>query len=223
MQRLRNDECFANLDQSLQHVIVGLAQSRTSLATLLVRESDQTRAHITSQIQHLEKVRLDDRFYDEVVKSLFYPDIFSRQEQVDHDFDGIEDSYQWIFDEPLMPRARYPRQGSADEMLPGWDDFAMWLKSGHKSCYWINGKAGSGKSTLMRYVCQNRRRLKLLKEWSTDRILLTPTYFFWAAGSKLQKTVEGMLRSLIYQMLVECRDLVTCLQVRSMSLVRTKH
>ena len=222
MQRLRNDECFANLDASLQHVIIGLAESRTSLATLTVQESDQTRAHITSQIQRLEQIRLDDRFYDEVVQSLFYPDIFSRQEQVDHDFDGIEDSYQWIFDEPRTRKARRHEQGPTKEIVPYWDDFSMWLKSGHGS-YWINGKAGSGKSSLMSYVCQNNRRLDLLKQWSLDRILLTPTYFFWAAGSTMQNTVEGLLRSLIYQMLVECHELVNCIQVRSMEPMRTTY
>ena len=194
---------------------MGLAESRTSLTTLTVQQSDQTRAHITSQLQKQEQIRVNDRFYDEVVKSLFYPDIFSRQEQIDHNFDGIEDSYQWIFDESQTRRARRHEQEPANEMTPRWDNFAMWLKSGHGS-YWINGKAGSGKSTLMSYVCQNDGRLELLKQWSTNRIILTPTYFFWAAGSKLQNTVEGLLRSLIYQMLVGCRELLKCLKVRSM-------
>ncbi|KAL8792379.1 MAG: hypothetical protein Q9195_004992 [Heterodermia aff. obscurata] len=199
LQRLRNDECFMSLDTSLQHVIVCLVESCTSLAAFTVQESDQTRAHITYQIERLKNIRLEDRYYDEVVKSLFYPDIFSRQEQVDHDFDGIEDSYEWIFQERQTGYAY------------NWDNFTQWLKSGHGS-YWINGKAGSGKSTLMSYICQNNRRLKLLKQWSIDRRLLTPTYFFWAAGTKQQRTVEGLLRSLIYQMLVECHELVNCLQ-----------
>lgn len=194
---------------------MGLAESRTSLNTITVQESDQTRAHITSQIQQLEQIRLDDRFYDEIVKSLFYPDIFSRQEQIDHDFDGIKDSYRWVFQEPQMRKAGRHEQRPANEITPSWDDFAMWLKSGHGS-YWINGKAGSGKSTLMSYVCQDNRRLELLKQWSVNRILLTPTYFFWAAGSKLQNTVEGLLRSLIYQMLMGCHELVDCLRVSSM-------
>jgi len=48
----------------------------------------------------VEQHRLDHRLYDEVTRSLFYPDIFSRQEQVGHIFDGIENSYDWIFQEP---------------------------------------------------------------------------------------------------------------------------
>ena len=178
----------------------------------MVQEPDQTRAHITSQSQRLEQICLDYRFYDEVVKSLFYPDIYSRQEQVDQNFDGIEDSYQWIFHKPQVHEARRHEQGTANENVSCWSDFAIWLKSGH-GAYWVNGKAGSGKSTLMSYVCQNSRTVDLLKHWSIDRVLLTPTYFFWAAGSKMQNTVEGLLRSLIYQMLIKCHELVHCIEV----------
>ena len=180
-----------------------LADSETSLAVLTARESDQTRSHIIAEIQRLQ---IDDRRYDDVTKSLFYPDIFSRQEQVDYDFDGIENSYEWVFHWPRTQKATAHRQ------VPLWDDFAEWLKSG-QGYYWISGKPGSGKSTLMNYICQHKLRQQLLREWCVDRLLLTPTYFFWAAGSRQQKSIDGLLRSLIYQILTECRDLVGCLQV----------
>lgn len=95
---------------------------------------------------------------------------------------------------------------------PLWDDFSVWLKSG-QGLYWINGKAGSGKSTLMNYMCQDGRRLEYLKECSPNGLLLTPSYFFQAASSRQQKSIDGLLRSLIYQMLTECRELVGRLKV----------
>jgi len=98
------------------------------------------------------------------------------------------------------------------EQGPLWDDFRVWLMSG-QGLYWINGKAGSGKSTLMDYVNRHGRRLEYLEEWCPDRLLLTPSYFFWAAGSRLQKSIDGLLRSLIWQMLTECHELVDCLKV----------
>ncbi len=103
---------------------------------------------------------------------------------------------------------------------PLWDDFSVWLKSG-EGLYWINGKAGSGKSTLMNYICQDGRRLEYLKEWSLNRQLLTPSYFFWAAGSRQQKSIDGLLRSLIYQMLTKYPELVGCLKVSYALLVST--
>lgn len=103
---------------------------------------------------------------------------------------------------------------------PLWDDFSVWLKSG-EGLYWINGKAGSGKSTLMNYICQDGRRLEYLKEWSLNRQLLTPSYFFWAAGSRQQQSIDGLLRSLIYQMLTKYPELVGCLKVSYALLVST--
>lgn len=78
--------------------------------------------------------------------------------------------------------------------------FRSWLETGH-GCYWINGKAGSGKSTLMKYIHQNPSLLKLLHAWSGTRQLIAATFFFWHAGEPLQKSHEGVLRSLLRQVL----------------------
>lgn len=190
------------------------------MAALTAREADQTRSHITAQIHHLEQFHLEDRLYNEVTRSLFYPDIFSRQEQVGHVFDGIENSYDWIFEEPRTREMGENNKKFDEGKGSLWDDFSVWLKSGQE-LYWINGKAGSGKSTLMSYICQHSRRLEYLKEWCPDRLLLTPSYFFWAAGSMQQKSIDGFLRSLIYQMLTECRQLVNCLKVSYTDVVST--
>ncbi|KAL9594594.1 MAG: hypothetical protein Q9219_006954 [cf. Caloplaca sp. 3 TL-2023] len=195
-QGVRTEQSFTKLDKDLQQLITHLAESRISLAALAIRESDHTRAHTTDQIHQLEKRQSDDRLYKEVLDSLFYPDIFSRQEQVDHIFDGIEDSYQWIFQKPNTDR----------DKVPLWHDFSEWLQSGH-GVYWINGKAAAGKSTLMNYICQHEHKRQLLQQWAAGKMLLAPSYFFWSAGSRLQKSVDGLLRSLIYQMLKECREL----------------
>ena len=177
-----------------------------------MKESEQTRQYITTQIDRIERLHIDDRLYEEVTRSLFYPDIFSRQEQVGNEFDGIEDSYGWIFDEPQTPRTGRFDRGSSQKLVPPWDDFARWLKSEH-GVYWINGKAGSGKSTLMNYICNHNRRLELLGEWCPNRRLLTPTFFFWNAGTKLNKSIDGLLRSLVYQILTECHELIGCFRV----------
>lgn len=197
------------LDRSLQYIITSLANSQTSLNTLVVQESEETRQYITAQINRVERVHLDGRWYEEITRSLFYPDISSRQEMVDSEFDGIKNSYNWIFDKPQTCRI-----GSFDKQnfAPQWDDFAHWLRSGH-GVYWINGKAGSGKSTLTNYIRDDSRTLVLLEEWCSNRRLLTPTFFFWNAGTRLQKSIDGLLRSLVYQMLRECPELIGCLSV----------
>ena len=178
----------------------------------MVQELAQTRHCITAQIDRVERLRIDDHRYEEILSSLFYPEISSRQEQVDSQFHGIKDSYDWIFDDPQTHRLGSYDEGYSQQQKRRWDDFARWLTSGH-GVYWINGKAGSGKSTLMNHIRHHSRRLELLEEWCSDRRLLTPTFFFWNAGTDLQKRIDGLLRSLIYQMLKECRELVGCFSV----------
>ena len=69
MQSLRDEKCFASLDKGLQHVVVCLANSQTSLATLTAQEATQTRSHITTQVQQLEQLRIAKEHYDEVSNS----------------------------------------------------------------------------------------------------------------------------------------------------------
>lgn len=196
----------------MQQIITCLANSQTLLSELVEQKSEETRRCITAQLDRAERLHVHDRRYEEITNSLFYPDIFSRQEQVDDQFDGIQDSYDWVFNEPQTQKMSSPDETSPQKLAPRWDDFARWLKSG-QGVYWINGKAGSGKSTLMRHICEHSLRLELLREWSSNRRLLTPTFFFWNAGSRKQKSMDGLLRSLVYQMLKECRELIECFTV----------
>ena len=85
-----------------------------------------------------------------------------------------------------------------------------WLETG-KGIYWINGKAGSGKSTLMNYICAEPRTQDALEIWAQPYRLVVPTFFFWSAGSELQKTTVGLLRSLLYQILVHYPQLISLL------------
>ena len=210
-QRLTTTESFAKLNQSLRHVISNLASSQTSLDTLVKQEINQTRQQINAQAARLEQFHIDETFYKDFIKSLFYPEISSRQEQVASEFYGIKNSYEWVFEESKM-KSRFDNHFEESRRRLQWASFPEWLRSG-SNIYWMNGKAGSGKSTLMNYICDHRRKEELLRQWSANRRLLTPNFFSWSAGVRLQKTSNGLLRSIIYQMLIECRELIACLKV----------
>ncbi|KAI1497801.1 hypothetical protein F5X99DRAFT_352370 [Biscogniauxia marginata] len=86
--------------------------------------------------------------------------------------------------------------------------FDDWVRSDDK-LYWISGKPGSGKSTLMKFLTGHQRTTEELAAWAKPRRLITAEYFFWNAGkSKLQKSQEGLLRSLVYQVLRQCPDII---------------
>jgi hypothetical protein len=88
-----------------------------------------------------------------------------------------------------------------------WTNFSSWLQC-HGDIYWITGKAGSGKSTLMKYIYSNPQTKRLLLEWSGKERLVTAGFFFWNSGSELQKSLNGMLRSMFYEILEQCHELI---------------
>ncbi|KAJ4346643.1 uncharacterized protein N0V89_010574 [Didymosphaeria variabile] len=79
--------------------------------------------------------------------------------------------------------------------------FVEWLRSGDK-IYWISGRPGSGKSTLMKFLCTHPETTEHLEAWAKGDEVIIAEYFFWNAGkNRLQKSQEGLLRSIIYQIL----------------------
>ncbi|KAF9770328.1 hypothetical protein IL306_012138 [Fusarium sp. DS 682] len=84
--------------------------------------------------------------------------------------------------------------------------FKEWLVS-DDSLYWITGKPGSGKSTLMKYLLQpisqttnENRCTDYLQQWAGDKKLTIASFHFWAIGSDIQASKEGLLRTLLVQL-----------------------
>ncbi|RKK74412.1 hypothetical protein BFJ69_g8518 [Fusarium oxysporum] len=81
-----------------------------------------------------------------------------------------------------------------------WDDLNTWLQSA-SGLYWVSGKAGSGKSTVMKYLDQHDQTHALIRTWANDSELIFASFFFYALGRSEQKSQSGLLRSLLYQIL----------------------
>lgn len=120
------------------------------------------------------------------LKSLWYPEIYSRQERV---AEAHQRTFQWVY-EPhgFVNSARR------------WYNLNHWLEK-DSGVYWISGKAGSGKSTLMNFIHRDNRTSTLLRTWAGGKKVLTPGFFFWNAGTTLERSLQGLLRSLLYQIL----------------------
>ncbi|KAL5381575.1 hypothetical protein DPSP01_007027 [Paraphaeosphaeria sporulosa] len=86
--------------------------------------------------------------------------------------------------------------------------FEPWLESSEK-VYWISGKPGSGKSTLVKYLVDNDQTPISLRQWAgPDTRLVITSYFFWVNGSELQRSQEGLLRTLLFEILQEFPALI---------------
>ncbi|KAJ4988895.1 hypothetical protein SVAN01_05519 [Stagonosporopsis vannaccii] len=84
--------------------------------------------------------------------------------------------------------------------------FVRWLES-DDDLYWISGPPGSGKSTLIKFLYNHESTKRSLQLWAQNSVVVVAGYFFWNAGTnKLQKSQEGLLRSLLYQILRQCPD-----------------
>jgi len=82
-----------------------------------------------------------------------------------------------------------------------------WLRSS-EPIFWVSGKPGSGKSTLMKYIVDNPEvhlHLRKSMHGKTPRIA---SYFFWINGTELQRSQEGLLQSLLYELLCQSPELI---------------
>lgn len=93
-----------------------------------------------------------------------------------------KDTFEWLF---------------TDEV-----PFSRWLcdDSGEfDPIFWITGKPGSGKSTLMRFALEDRRTMMLQPSNSAGQPM---AYFFHLRGKSLvQKSLRGLFMELLYQLL----------------------
>lgn len=106
---------------------------------------------------------------------------------------------EWVFEDYA------PEQDGAEMRLLLKD----WLQN-RRGHFWLQGKPGSGKSTLMKFICGNPKTQHLLNSWasSAQKRLVTAEFFFWHSGSPLEKSQEGLLRSLLFGILSKCPELI---------------
>ena len=110
--------------------------------------------------------------------------------------ENLLSTFEWIF--------------AADHLLYSSDNFRDWLQS-NSNIYWVSGQPGSGKSTLMRYIVGDPRTKWYLQDWAGQDGLSIASYFLWNAGGILQKSLQGLLQSLLYDILSENPALIRTL------------
>jgi hypothetical protein len=87
------------------------------------------------------------------------------------------------------------------------EGFLTWLNSGHH-IFHISGKAGSGKSTLMKFLAKSPRVKKELETWAKGHSLVFVRFFFWNSGDATQMSLEGLYRSLLFETCRQMPDLI---------------
>jgi hypothetical protein len=120
-----------------------------------------------------------------LLASLHLPETQERFDQVD---EAYENTCEWIFKKEEL-------------------GFVEWLRSG-RGIFWISGKPGSGKSTLMKFVVSSHQTFQYLYMNRPDHRLIWAEFFFSNRGKRFQKNLEGLYHQILYQ-LVNQADYLT--------------
>lgn len=134
-------------------------------------------AHISERHGRLQRT---------LIESLGFAEMTDRHHRI---VEAHEKTFQWLF---LPDNANQHK----------WTDFSEWLE-GDSTLYWVTGKAGSGKSTLMKYIHGDKRTMDHLKTWTAGVPLVTAAFFFWNSGTRMQMSEVGFLQSILSQVLTE--------------------
>ncbi|KAL7958586.1 hypothetical protein V8C34DRAFT_323989 [Trichoderma compactum] len=93
------------------------------------------------------------------------------------------------------------------QWLLGHPKYVEWLEpihfTSHHGFLWINGKPGAGKSTLMKFAYTSAKN-----KWKATADATVISFFFNARGVQLEKSIEGMYRSLLFQVIQKFPDIL---------------
>jgi type II secretory ATPase GspE/PulE/Tfp pilus assembly ATPase PilB-like protein len=168
---LQNDESVEALNRHEQRTINELLQNRDVLRREIEQQSEaiiQSNGQYHVNLRDSVLMALGEAQSSEIrlLQSLRFPTMGNRYVEIS---EAHRQTFRWVFEDPLPLNC-------------GWSNFADWLENGH-GVYWINGKAGSGKSTLMRYIFDSETTRWHLRKWATDLEPGIAGFFFWNSGS----------------------------------------
>jgi energy-coupling factor transporter ATP-binding protein EcfA2 len=151
-----------------------------------------------------EKVRTS------IIDSVSFETLQAREEAIPEVF---QTTCQWIFQE-------HPTEVEGKLL---WSSFPVWLESSAREIYWITGKPGSGKSTLMKFIIQHELATKHLEVWAHGSKILLASYYSWNGGLDMQKSREGLMKTLLFQALTLFPDLTPQVVPRRWALMHMLH
>ncbi|KAK3386361.1 hypothetical protein B0T20DRAFT_457643 [Sordaria brevicollis] len=192
-ESLEDERAVSPALRSKRHSMVRVLKALVNSSKIQALEKDMKGAEQTLQTGLLRQLWLNSQSSvqdkreaeqrsrrDRILASLEFPDLNSRRNHVS---ESHERTLEWIFN---------------NEKHGKWDNFAAWLES-NESIYWIEGKPGAGKSTLMKLLVRDERTNTRLSTWTEHPIILS--HFLWFSGTKDQRSLQKLLCSLLYQLL----------------------
>jgi hypothetical protein len=153
---------------------------KTNVETIATSQSDMKIA-----LDYLNRKTMATETSILILQSFLFPRMHDRRILIE---ESHPKTFSWIF------------EASASSLQ-------NWLES-ETGAFWISGKAGSGKSTLMKYLVQSPQTDVVLRRWAGGRELYSASFYFWVTGTRMQKSQEGLLQSIPYGILSQEHTLI---------------
>lgn len=157
-------------------------KSSESLSHEAIEETQDTLEQISSKLLSWAWRARVFRSEQAIIESLRFEGMLHRHSDIAN---AHHHSYKWVHKQNLH--------------------FKQWLESG-EGLYWVTGDAGAGKSTLIKYLAEDSETHEALTGWAEPKALVKASFYFWFSGTGLQKSQEGLLRSLLFELLRKCPD-----------------
>jgi hypothetical protein len=192
--------------QSIKKQSEKLEMSRTEHINKLLASLETALLHKDSILTKFDLNQLETKISDyqsitdnlskeqAILRSLCFRSMTVRQSQIPETYSR---TYRWIY-EPYELLFSDPRSHVK---------LTEWFQS-TDSLYWISGKAGSGKSTLMKFLFNNYKTQNLLNRWAGTSPMITAAFYFWLAGTPMQRSQQGLLQSLLFRAFSQWPDLI---------------
>jgi hypothetical protein len=203
------DDQIQGLDDASWKAIQSVVESNKELFTTMTSQTEKimkrqdadgslaSRRH--NEVLHaIGNQKIQEYSIQDVTSRITHRLHFTRK---DDRYDDIAAAHQETFNWAL--------EGRAKDTI-SWPSLADWLRQ-DSGVYWISGKAGSGKSTLMKYLYQDPRFMEALNVWAGDDRLIVADFYFWKSGAEIQRSQEGLFRSLLWQVLDQNNSLASTL------------
>lgn len=147
----------------------------------------------------------NSRKIEDILASLDYPKRSARHEAIPV---AHADTFGWALTGPKTRTLENDEAQSTRFIDPNKGKLLEWLET-ETGIFWVSGKPGSGKSTLMKYVADHPATIRSLESWAatTDQRAVVMSHYFWSAGSPIQKSQHGLWRSLLLGLLRQAPDL----------------
>ncbi|KAK8103282.1 hypothetical protein PG984_016428 [Apiospora sp. TS-2023a] len=187
LKKLHDDNIATMIKEHLQQCE---SQEISSLPSTEMLDQMQSLVHTMENL----KVRAMDTYSTQkLLKRLHFTSISTRERKIEKAHKG---TFKWL----ANPSAQA-------NQLKSCPHFFHWLRDGD-GIFWLHGKPGSGKSTFMKFAFAQESVAESLQHWADGCKLFKASFYFWCAGYPLQKSLEGLLRTLLFKILQQMPDAI---------------